>query len=84
MPEENGLGVHLTLDMNNRARFGPNTERCFDFDYSVEPTLRQTFYDAVRSYWPDVEFDKMYPDYSGIRPKVKHKGVVSNDFIIET
>lgn len=84
VPEENGLGVHLTLDMNNRARFGPNTERCFDFDYSVDPQLRQTFYDAIRSYWPDVEFDKMYPDYSGIRPKVKHKGVVSNDFIIET
>lgn len=84
VPEEDGLGVHLTLDMNNRARFGPNTERCFDFDYSVDPHLRQMFYEAVRSYWPDVELDKMYPDYSGIRPKVKHEGLVAKDFIIET
>ena len=84
LPEENGLGVHLTLDLNNRARFGPDTERCFDFDYSVDPRLRQMFYDAVCTYWPDVEIDKMYPDYSGIRPKVKHEGLVVNDFIIET
>jgi L-2-hydroxyglutarate oxidase LhgO len=84
VPEKNGLGIHLTLDMNNRARFGPDTERCYALDYSVNPKLRQTFYDAVRSYWPALEIDKMYPDYSGIRPKVKYEGQEVGDFIIET
>ena len=84
VPEENGLGVHLTLDLSNRARFGPNAEKCSSIDYSINAALLQTFYDSIKLYWPEVDIDLLYPDYAGIRPKVLYDGQLSDDFIIET
>jgi len=84
VPEEVGLGVHLTLDFSGRARFGPNTEPVNSLNYSVDETLKQSFVNEIRKYWPSVCSSKLFPDYSGIRPKVKNGDSISNDFIIET
>lgn len=35
MPEEGGLGAHLTLDLNNQAMFGPDVEWCVPQDLST-------------------------------------------------
>jgi hypothetical protein len=37
MPEAAGLGVHLTLDLAGRARFGPDVEWIEALDYRVDP-----------------------------------------------
>ncbi|HEX7199825.1 MAG TPA: NAD(P)/FAD-dependent oxidoreductase, partial [Dongiaceae bacterium] len=37
MPEAAGLGVHLTLDLAGRARFGPDVEWIESLDYRVDP-----------------------------------------------
>lgn len=81
VPEKGGLGVHLTLDMAGRARFGPDVEWIDELHYPVDPERAAPFYAAIRSYWPDLPDGTLYPDYAGIR--VKLDGAPAADFRIE-
>ena len=54
MPTPGGLGVHLTLDLGGRARFGPDVEWIEAIDYAVDPKRAESFYAAIRTYWPDL------------------------------
>ena len=82
VPEEAGLGVHLTLDLAGQARFGPDVEWVDKIDYEVDPRRGDVFYDAVRRYWPDLEDGALAPAYSGIRPKMQGPGNPPLDFVI--
>lgn len=84
VPEPGGLGIHLTLDLAHRARFGPNVEWVTNIDYDVDEALRPRFAEAIRGYWPDVEERRLIPDYAGIRPKIVGPGEPAADFLIET
>ena len=86
-PEPGGLGVHLTLDMAGRARFGPDVEwldvRSADkIDYRVDQERAQKFYAAIRRYWPDLRDGELAADYSGVRPKIVPAGSPDADFTI--
>lgn len=82
MPDSAGLGVHLTLDMGGQARFGPDTQWVNAPDYTVEPKRADTFYSAIRSYWPDLPDGALQPAYAGIRPKITGPGTPAVDFVI--
>jgi L-2-hydroxyglutarate oxidase LhgO len=81
IPEEAGLGVHLTLDLGGQARFGPDVEWIDKVDYNVDPTRGNKFYGAIRDYWPGLRDNTLLPSYSGIRPKLKGKGNAPMDFV---
>jgi L-2-hydroxyglutarate oxidase LhgO len=81
IPEEAGLGIHLTLDLNGQARFGPDVEWVTDIDYKVNPDQSNKFYNAVRTYWPELKDNALQPGYSGIRPKLTGAGSPPLDFI---
>jgi L-2-hydroxyglutarate oxidase LhgO len=83
MPTPGGLGVHLTLDIAGRARFGPDVQWIEAIDYAVDPGRADAFYRAVRSYWPELPDGARQPDYSGIRPKIERPGGSSTDFLIQ-
>ncbi len=83
VPEEAGLGVHLTLDLAGQARFGPDVEWIDDVEYSVDPARADAFYDAIRTYWPALPNASLSPGYSGIRPKLNGQGQPASDFIID-
>jgi L-2-hydroxyglutarate oxidase LhgO len=60
--KKGGLGVHATIDLANATRFGPDTEwldlatDCPDeIDMNVDPSRAESFYAAVRKYWPDLQ-----------------------------
>jgi L-2-hydroxyglutarate oxidase LhgO len=69
-PNEAGLGTHLSLDLAGNARFGPDVEYVDDIDYSIDSRRGETFYSAIREYWPDLQDGALQPSFSGIRPKV--------------
>lgn len=82
-PEAAGLGVHLTLDLGGQARFGPDVEWIDEIDYDVDPARADSFYAAVRKYWPGLPDDSLQPAYAGIRPKIQAKGEPAYDFVVQ-
>lgn len=82
-PGSASLGVHLTLDLAGRARFGPDVEWVERPSYDVDPKRAVGFYAAVRDYWPALPDDAIHPDYAGVRPKLVPKGAPAADFAIQ-
>ena len=83
VPEQAGLGVHLTLDLGGQARFGPDTEWIDAPDYTVDPARGDAFYAAIRRYWPALPDGALNPGYAGIRPKIVPAGAPATDFRID-
>ncbi len=87
-PVEGGLGVHLTLDLSGRMRFGPDVEWLqsndpSEIDYAVDAARAGAFYAAIRRYWPGLRDDALTPDYSGCRPKLSRHNEPAADFRID-
>ena len=82
-PVEGGLGIHATLDLAGRTRFGPDVEWIDHPDYAVAPERAAGFYEAIRRYWPGLPDGALAPDYAGIRPKLTGPGQPAADFIID-
>jgi L-2-hydroxyglutarate oxidase LhgO len=83
VPVPGGLGVHLTIDLGGQARFGPDVEWIETIDYSVDPARADSFYAAVRKYWPELKDGALQPGYAGIRPKIVPRGAAAQDFIVQ-
>ena len=85
VPEGAGLGIHLTLDMGGKAKFGPDVAWQDEVNYDFEDQDGQRsahFYREIRRYWPDLPDNSLYPDYTGIRPKLGREGEPAADFAI--
>jgi L-2-hydroxyglutarate oxidase LhgO len=80
---DGGLGIHVTLDLAGRMRFGPDVEWIDTEDYNVNPERAQSFYASIRRYWPALRDHTLNPDYAGIRPKLTGPGEPAADFMIE-
>ena len=88
VPEPGGLGVHVTLDLGGRARFGPNVEWLASndpaaIDYTVPSDIPARFAPVIASYWPGVNAETLTPDYAGVRPKLSGPGQPNADFRID-
>lgn len=75
-----GLGVHATLDLSGRLRFGPDVEDIDSIDYKVNPDKRDIFFEQAKGFIEGLDKEAFLPDMSGIRPKLKGNGW--RDFII--
>ena len=97
VPENGGLGIHSTIDLSGAVKFGPDIEwidksvlNPSDIDLTVDPCRSETFYSAIRKYWPDLQDGSLVPDYAGIRPKLGHISddkngeTIYSDFLIQT
>lgn len=83
MPVPGGLGVHVTLDMGGQCKFGPDIEWIEGIDYEVDPRRADSFYDAVRHYYPGLQDGALVPAYAGIRPKIHGPGEPQPDFLVQ-
>jgi L-2-hydroxyglutarate oxidase LhgO len=88
VPEEAGLGVHLTLDLAGQARFGPDVqwiapETPDAIDYRVDAQRAVAFEAAIRAYWPGLPAGSLQPAYSGVRPKLQAPGESAHDFVLQ-
>jgi len=85
MPTGAWLGVHLTLDIAGRARFGPDIEWRESVDYAFDDqggARLARFEDEIRRYWPGLPAGKLVPDTVGVRPKIYREGEPAADFAI--
>jgi L-2-hydroxyglutarate oxidase LhgO len=83
-PMVGGLGMHVTLDLAGRMRFGPDVEWIERENYDVNPARAELFYARIRTYWPGLPDGALSPDYSGIRPKLSGPNEPQGDFLIDT
>lgn len=83
VPVPGGLGTHATLDLAGRVKFGPDVDWEAAPDYAVDPARGASFYDAIRSYYPDLADGALQPDYAGVRPKLTGQGEPAVDFCIK-
>jgi L-2-hydroxyglutarate oxidase LhgO len=83
VPVPGGLGVHVTLDLAGRARFGPDISWVNTIDYSFDDTRAASFYAAIRRYYPALQQGDLGPGYTGIRPKLGPAGSPAGDFVIQ-
>ena len=81
--EPGGLGIHVTLDMEGRARFGPNVVWQDGVDYSFPPGLRDQFAKSIERYYPRLDPNRLQEGYTGIRPKLVPQGQPNADFEIQ-
>lgn len=82
VPEAGGLGVHMTVSLDGRPRFGPDVQWVDRIDYAVEDARADNFYAAIRRYWPALKDGQLHAAYAGIRPKLSGPGQPSADFVI--
>ncbi len=87
LPSGGGLGIHLTLDVQGAARFGPDIEWrnavSYDFD-DRDGCRREVFETAIRRFWPDLPDDALVPGSTGVRPKLSRQGEPAADFAIHS
>ncbi|MEA1921393.1 MAG: NAD(P)/FAD-dependent oxidoreductase [Pseudomonadota bacterium] len=77
-----GLGIHATLDLGGRLRFGPDLEYCAAPDYQVDEKNHTKFATAIQRYLPSLDITKLIPDMAGIRPRLQGPNDAVCDFII--
>ncbi|XP_077241545.1 FAD-dependent oxidoreductase family protein [Tasmannia lanceolata] len=93
IPEDGGLGVHVTLDMDGHVKYGPDVEWITDideissflhkYDYTVNADRVKGFYPEIRRYYPNLKDGSLEPGYAGIRSKISGPGQPPMDFVIQ-
>ncbi|MFN7950368.1 MAG: NAD(P)/FAD-dependent oxidoreductase [bacterium] len=79
-----GLGVHWTLDLEGRARLGPDAT-WIDRDapsYAVDATKCARFLEGARRFLPFLALEQLAPESSGIRPSRRAPGAPEQDFVV--
>jgi len=77
------LGIHLTRTLGEETLIGPSGIKARNKeDYEVT-TPREEFEKGALTLIPDFNAHKIYPGYSGNRPKVYYHGELQADFVIQ-
>jgi L-2-hydroxyglutarate oxidase LhgO len=82
VPQPGGLGIHVTLDLDGRVRFGPDASWVDRVDYRFDRGREPLFVDAIRRYYPGLAAQRLQPGYTGIRAKVEPTAGSQQDFVV--
>jgi L-2-hydroxyglutarate oxidase LhgO len=77
------LGIHITPDMGQGLRLGPDARYVAGVDYTVDESQRDMFWESVRKFLPALERDELIADTAGIRPKLQGENEAFRDFVIQ-
>ena len=77
------LGIHLTRTLGEDTLIGPSIVQVSDKeDYEIR-TDREEFEKGALAMIPDINIRRIYPGYSGNRPKLYYHGELQTDFVIQ-
>ncbi len=82
LPNADGLGIHLTRDLDGYLHAGPDTEWIEREDYTLSPHKIAAFGEALRRFYPSVRDHELHPMTAGIRPKLSGPGEPPRDFCV--
>ena len=80
---ESLAGIHTVTDVFGRTRIGPHFYYVDEIDYVMDSSQKQSFYHAIRSLFPFVEYDDIDPESAGIMPRLYNKGEAFREFTIK-
>jgi L-2-hydroxyglutarate oxidase LhgO len=81
IPDEAGLGIHATVDLAGRIRFGPDAEFVPEIRYDVDAGKAVQFAESAARYLPKLRAEWLSPDSAGVRPKLAAPGEGFADFV---
>jgi len=77
------LGIHLTPTFGQEILIGPTALPASNKeDYEIG-TAREEFEQGALALIPDLRVERIYPGFSGNRPKVYYQGELQTDFIVQ-
>ena len=82
LPSGPGLGIHATVDLGGRIRFGPDAEYVSEPSYEVRPEKAEVFARAVAAFLPSVRADWLTPEFAGVRARLAAPGQAFRDFVV--
>jgi len=63
--------VDATPTLDNSLRFGPDTEKVESLDdFSISKSTVDKMMPSIIKYLPDIDTSLLFPDFSGIRPRI--------------
>ena len=76
------LGIHATLDLGGRVKFGPDSRYIDEIEYTVDENRKESFYLSIKKYLPGITPDALHPDMCGVRPKLQGPDEPYRDFVV--
>ena len=76
-------GVHVTIDLGGRCKFGPDFSWRDSLDYRFDESREARFYEAIRRYYPGLKDGTLQPGYTGMRPRITGPDQPAVDFVIQ-
>lgn len=73
-------GGAFTLDIGGQGKFGPDLEWVESVDYAVDASRAATFAAGIRRFFPALDDQRLAPNYSGIRPRVRGAAETMSDW----
>ena len=82
LPDRHGLGIHATIDLSGKLKFGPDVD-LENASLKVNPKRKVFFVEEISKFWPKISEEKLVPDYVGLRPKILIENKIYTDFFIQ-
>jgi L-2-hydroxyglutarate oxidase LhgO len=64
-------GGAFTIDIGGQGKFGPDLQWVESVDYTVDAARAATFAAGIRRFLPALDAQRLAPNYSGIRPRIR-------------
>ena len=82
VPEQAGVGIHITLSVDGSVRLGPDTKYLDKIEYTVNENDKSDFYRAAHRYLPSIQPEDLLPEFAGVRPKLQGSGQGFCDYVV--
>ena len=83
LPNDLGLGVHLTIDLSGNVKFGPDTVQTSNATNYTQDVTDEKFHQQVALNFPCLNSGDLSFSYTGIRPKIMVNDVIYPDFLFK-
>jgi len=82
VPEEHGLGIHITRSLDSDTKLGPNFSWAKSEQTELNENIIEDFYHDLCGLWQNIKKDSISSGFAGFRPKLHINNELYKDFLI--